>query len=423
MLSNLTQVKNILISTDLDSTVQSANQLNRNRRHTFLSMIFEHLVYYPTPSALSYLWGFGSLAGIFLCTQIVTGIILVMHYKPSTMDAFSGVAHLMYDVPSGWLLRYLHANGASMFFVIVYLHIGRGLYYGSFMTPRNWLWITGIVLFFLMMGTGFIGYVLPWGQMSFWGATVITNLVSAIPFIGERVVYWIWGNFSIGDATLNRFFSLHYLLPFILLVVVIVHLYLLHNAGSNNPTGLPTRTDLTKLPFYPFFYLKDVFGFLVFCLLYLYLVFFDPNLLGHADNYIEANPMVTPPHIVPEWYFLPFYAILRAIPNKFGGVIAMVAAILMGIFQATMQTFERWLPDVEYKRSLYFLPLSSGLFWIFIGNFFLLGFIGGRPVETPYFEVGQISTIFFFLYWFIAPLLYAAEQQLFLIKEEITNVI
>jgi len=410
---NFAQLTNTLASTDIDSTVAGNAQLNRNRRQTFLSVIYDHLVYYPTPSSLSYLWGFGSLAGVFLVIQIITGIILVMHYKPSVIDAFNSMSHLMYDVPSGWFLRYLHANGASMFFILIYLHMGRGLYYGSFLTPRNWIWISGIIIFLLIMGAAFIGYVLPWGQISFWGATVITNLISAIPLVGESIVVWIWGNFSVSDATLNRFFSLHYLLPFILAIIIIIHLYFLHIAGSNNPLGLPTTLDITKLPFYSFFYIKDILGFLAFCLAYVYFVFFDPNILGHADNYILANPMVTPPHIVPEWYFLPFYAILRSIPFKFGGVVAMVGAIMMGIFQTTMYTYMRWLPEAYYTRSMHFLPLSAGLFWIFVANFFLLGFIGGCPVEAPYLEIGQAATKFFFLYWFIAPLLYAAEQRFF----------
>lgn len=390
---------------------QNPKQLQTLRKHNTFSIIFEHLCYYPTPSSLSYIWGLGFTAGLFLVIQIITGIILVMHYKPSSLYAFSSIAHLMYDVPSGWLIRYLHANGGSVFFILIYLHIGRGVYHGSFITPRNWIWVSGIIIFFLAICTAFIGYVLPWGQISFWGGTVITNIVSSIPLVGTRIVLWVWGNYAIADSTLNRFFSLHYLLPFILLVVVIVHLYLLHIPGSNAPTGLITPIEIIKLPFYPFFLLKDIVGFLAVIVFFIYLVFFDPNLLGHTDNYIIANPIVTPTHIVPEWYFLPFYAVLRAIPNKFMGVVFIVGAILVNLFHVTIIIFERLLPDASLRRSISGLFFSRNLFWFFISNFLLLGFIGGRPVETPYFELGQLSTFFFFLYWFIAPLLYAIELQ------------
>lgn len=404
---------NINIHTYLGSH-ESLQQYNRRVKVQFLGLLYEHLVFYPTTNTLTYFWSFGSLAGVFLVIQLITGIILVMHYKPSTMDAFNSVLHLMVDVPSGWLIRYLHANGASMFFIIIYIHMARGLYYGSHLAPRHLIWIVGVIIFLLLMGTAFIGYVLPWGQISFWGATVITNLISAIPFIGERIVYWIWGNFSIGDATLNRFFSLHYLLPFVVAFFVLLHLFLLHMVGSSNPLGLNSKYDYLKLPFYPFFYIKDIFGAFVLLMVYFYLVFFDPNLLGHADNYIVANAMVTPVHIVPEWYFLPFYAILRSIPNKFGGVIAMVGAIIMILAYATAFSY-KWYhaTSTSFYRSLYFLNFSSILFWVFICNFLLLGFIGGRPVEMPYLWMGQLSTLFFFLYWIIAPMVAFFEFDYF----------
>lgn len=391
--------------------LNSSQNINKTRRYNYLTVVLEHLDMYATPSSLSYFWSFGSLAGVFLVIQIITGIILVMHYKPSSLGAFVSVLHLMNDVESGWLMRYTHANGASFFFFMLYAHIARGLYYGSFMTPRNWLWISGICLFFLAMGTGFIGYVLPWGQMSYWGATVITNLISAIPYIGRPVVTWVWGNFFIGDSTLNRFFSLHYLLPFIVLVVMFVHLYLLHSAGSDNPLGLPTEDEFDKIPFYFFFYLKDLVAFFCIVTIYLYFIFFSPNALGHSDNYILANELVTPAHIVPEWYFLPFYAILRAIPDKLGGIIAMVAAIYMQVLHTTMCVFERLLLETDYKRPMSMLIVNEFYYWCFVGNFIFLGFIGSRPVETPYLELGQASTVFFFLYWVIAPLLYAVENQ------------
>ena len=277
-----------------------------------LSFIHNHIVTYPTPINLNYAWSFGSVAGICLVIQIITGIFLAMHYVPHISLAFDSVEHIMRDVNYGWLIRYCHANGASVFFIVVYLHIFRGLYYGSYMHPRGWLWASGVLIFILMMATAFMGYVLPWGQMSFWGATVITNLFSAVPVYGPLIVEWLWGGFSVDQATLNRFYSLHYLLPFIIAAVTVLHLCLLHKYGSNNPLGI--NTDITSVPFYPYFYVKDFFSFWVFLFGYLTLVFFVPNMLGHPDNYIPANPMVTPAHIVPEWYFLPFYAILRSIP-------------------------------------------------------------------------------------------------------------
>src|SRR3990167_4842275 len=299
----------------------------RWNKKSLFAVVNNHIIDYPTPINLNYFYGFGSLAGIMLVVQILTGIFLAMHYTPHIDLAFNSVEHIMRDVNNGWLIRYTHANGASFFFIVVYVHIFRGLYYGSYITPREGLWCSGVVIFILMMATAFMGYVLPWGQMSFWGATVITNLFSAIPLIGESIVTWLWGGFSVDNPTLNRFFALHYLLPFILVALVILHLVALHRHGSNNPTGVEVKTPKDTIPFHPYYTIKDFVGFGVYFIIFAGFIFFAPNYLGHPDNYIEANPMVTPPHIVPEWYFLPFYAILRSVPNKLVGVIAMFSAI------------------------------------------------------------------------------------------------
>jgi quinol-cytochrome oxidoreductase complex cytochrome b subunit len=390
---------------------------NRNRFMIIFSTVYNHLIYYPTPSSFNYYYGFGFLAGISLSIQLVTGIILVIHYKDSVLSAFDSVAHLIYDVPSGWLIRYLHANGASIFFIVVFLHIGRGLYYGSFITPRNWVWITGIIIFFLLIGTSFIGYVLPWGQISFWGATVITTIITSVPLIGASIVFWVWGDYAVGDTTLNRFFSLHYLLPFVILAVVIAHIYLLHNIGSGSPLGLSTtKLDLTKVRFYIFFYLKDIFTFFIFLFILFVLVFFSPNLLGHADNYILADPIITPAHIVPEWYFLPFYAVLRAVDHKLLGVILILGGTLVLLLQTSIIFFIFWIPEEFYSRSILFLILNQKFFWLFVVNFIILGYIGSCPVEIPYYLLGKLSTYFFFLYWFITPIGYTLEQALYIIE-------
>jgi ubiquinol-cytochrome c reductase cytochrome b subunit len=298
----------------------------------------------------------------------------------------------MRDVNSGWLIRYMHANGASMFFIVVYSHIFRGLYYGSYMTPREHLWCSGVVIFLLMMATAFMGYVLPWGQMSFWGATVITNLVSAVPVVGTSIVEWLWGGFSVDNATLNRFFSLHYLLPFVIAAIVIVHLAECHREGSSNPLGIHSK-DIDKITFYPYFYVKDFLFVWMFLALFSYFVFLDPNVLGHSDNYIEANPMVTPAHIVPEWYFLPYYAILRSIPDKLGGVIAMVGSILILMALPLVNT--------SNIRSSFFRPLHKQFFWLFVADVILLGWIGGCPVEDPYVLIGQLGAVYYFAYFLV----------------------
>ena len=381
----------------VDST--SLRILNR----PVINILNDHLIDYPTPINLNYMWNFGSMAGIFLVVQILTGIFLAMHYTPHVDLAFLSVEHIMRDVNNGWLIRYLHANGASMFFLVVYIHVGRGLYYGSYQKPRGIVWGVGVVILILMMATAFMGYVLPWGQMSFWAATVITNLFSAFPIVGEPIVAWLWGGFSVDNATLNRFFSFHYLLPFLIVGAVIVHIAVLHQNGSNNPLGVSAGVD--KIPFYPYFIFKDLFSWVIFFILYLGFVFFAPNYLGHTDNYIEANPMVTPAHIVPEWYFLPFYAILRSIPHKLGGVIAMFAALLVLLVLPIISTSE--------VRSSSFRPIHRGLFWLLVFDYLVLGWIGGCAPESPYLEIGQIATFFYFFYFLvILPVLGVLESYL-----------
>lgn len=360
---------------------------NRWNKDASLSFIDSHIINYPTPINLNYMWSFGSTAGLCLVIQILTGVFLAMHYTPHIDFAFNSVEHIMRDVSGGWILRYAHANGASMFFIVVYCHIFRGLYYGSYIQPRGLLWVSGVVIFLLMMATAFMGYVLPWGQMSFWGATVITNLFSAIPFVGGSIVEWLWGGFSVDNATLNRFFSLHYLMPFIIAGVTVVHLSLLHREGSNNPLGI--NTNVETIPFYPYFYVKDLLSFFVLLAIFSFFLFFFPNALGHSDNYIPANPLVTPPHIVPEWYFLPFYAILRSIPDKLGGVVAMVSAIIALMFLPFINTSE--------VRSSKFRPIFGIFYWFLFFDFILLGWIGQNPVETPYIEIGMFATAFYFL--------------------------
>jgi ubiquinol-cytochrome c reductase cytochrome b subunit len=375
-----------------------------------VSFINSHIVDYPTPSNLNYFWSFGSLAGLCLVIQIITGIFLAMHYTPHIVFAFDSVEHIMRDVNNGWLIRYMHANGASLFFIVIYAHIFRGLYYGSFMSPRGHLWASGVVIFLLMMATAFMGYVLPWGQMSFWGATVITNLFSAIPGIGAGIVEWLWGGFSVDNATLNRFFSLHYLMPFLIAGLTLAHLTLLHTSGSNNPLGINKTIDV--IPFFPYFYVKDLFAFFFLLFFLTFLIAFYPNALGHSDNYIPANSLVTPPHIVPEWYFLPFYAILRSIPDKLGGVVAMVSAILVLLL----------LPILNFSpiRSPQFRPLYSIVFWVLAIDFLILGWIGQKPVETPYIEVGMVATgLYFVLLLNIIPFVGYAENLL--VEESIKN--
>jgi len=362
-------------------------------RNPLVAVFSNNLDSYPTPINFSYLWGFGSLAGLALVIQIITGVCLAMHYAPEIHLAFTSVEHIMRDVRGGSALRYIHANGASMFFIVVYVHMFRGLYYGSYMQPRSTVWYSGIIIFFLMMATAFMGYVLPWGQMSFWGATVITNLFSAIPGIGNSIVQLLWGGFSVDNPTLNRFFSLHYLLPFAIAALAGLHLILIRVPGSGNPLGVYSAFD--RIPFYPYYYVKDLFGFFIFVWIFSFFVIYAPNYMGHPDNYIEANPLVTPAHIVPEWYFLPFYAVLRTIPDKLGGVVLMVLAIFVLALLPVV--------DTSSFRSTYFKPLNLWLFWYFFCDSVSLGWIGQEIVESPFIEMSVFVTLSYFLYFF--PLL------------------
>ncbi len=346
---------------------------------------------YPSPKNLSYWWNFGSLAGIILVIMIITGVMLAMQYTPHADHAFDSVERIMRDVNSGWLLRYIHMNGGSFFFIVVYIHIFRGLYYGSYKEPRELLWILGVIILLLMMATAFMGYVLPWGQMSFWGAKVITNLFSAIPWVGESIVIWLWGGFTVDNPTLNRFFALHYLLPFVIVGIVILHIWALHQFGSNNPLGIEAKGPQDKIPFHPYYTIKDLFGLGVFLCLFFAVVFFAPNMLGEPDNYIEANPLSTPAHIVPEWYFLPFYAILRSIPHKLLGVIAMFGSIFI-LFALP------WI-DRSPVRSAKFRPIYKWLFWLFVITCIVLGYIGAKPAEGGYLVVGRIATTAYFLFF------------------------
>ena len=373
-----------------------------DERLPIFSFVEHHLREYPTPKNLNYWWNFGSLAGICLMLQIATGVFLAMHYKPDAKMAFDSIQHIMRNVEWGWLLRYMHMVGAHFFFVVVYIHIFRGLYFGSYKSPREVLWWMGVVIFFLMMMTAFIGYVLPWGQMSYWGATVITNLLSVIPFFGENIVVWLWGGFSVGDPTLNRFYALHYLLPFIIVGVVFLHLWALHTSKSNNPLGIDLKKKTDWIPFHPYYTIKDTFGLSVYLIVFCFMVFYAPNLLGHTDNYIPANPMVTPSHIVPEWYFLPFYAILRAIPNKAMGVTAMISAIMV-LFVLP------WL-DVSKVRSARFRPIYKQMFWIFLINAFVLGWVGSNPPQGVFITIGRIATSIYFLFFALLPIVSRLEK-------------
>ena len=349
---------------------------------------------FPTPANLNFWWTFGGILTVCLLIQIITGIVLAMHYTPNSEHAFASVQHIMRDVNYGWLIRYVHANGSSMFFLAVYIHIFRGLYYGSYKPPRELLWMVGVVIYLLMMATAFMGYVLPWGQMSFWGATVITNLFSSIPLVGDEIVSWLWGGFAVGNPTLNRFFALHYLLPFVIVGVVLLHVWSLHVSGNGNPTGIDVKkASRETVPFHPYYTVKDGFVIVMFLLLFAYFVFFHPNLLGHPDNYIEANPLVTPAHIVPEWYLLPFYAILRAIPSKLGGVLVMFGAL--GVLLLLP-----WL-DTSKVRSASFRPLYRQFFFIFLLVCIGLGWLGAQPAEGGYVIAARLLTIYYFAHFFI----------------------
>ena len=373
-----------------------------DHRLPIFSFMDHELNEYPTPKNLNYFWNFGSLAGVSLVIMIVTGIVLAMSYTPHVDYAFQSVERIMRDVNHGWLLRYIHMNGASFFFIVVFIHIFRGLYYGSYKAPRELLWILGVLILLLMMATAFMGYVLPWGQMSFWGATVITNLFSAIPFIGDSIVTFLWGGFSVDNPTLNRFFALHYLMPFLIVCVVILHLVALHRFGSNNPIGIDPSGPQDTVPFHPYYTIKDFFGLSVFLTLFAAAIFFFPNFMGHPDNYIPANPMQTPAHIVPEWYFLPFYAILRAVPDKLGGVLAMFGAIAVLFILP-------WL-DRSPIRSGNFRPIFKIFFWVFFADCIALGYLGGMPAEGIYVVLSRVATAWYFLHFLvILPLLSVIE--------------
>ena len=374
------------------------------KSNSLLKMVNSYVIDSPTPSNISYLWNFGSLLGLCLVIQIITGVTLGMHYTPNVLEAFDSVEHIMRDVNNGWLIRYLHSNTASAFFFIVYLHIGRGIYYGSYKTPRTLVWTIGTVIFILMMATAFLGYVLPYGQMSLWGATVITNLMSAIPWVGQDIVEFIWGGFSVNNATLNRFFALHFVLPFVLAALALMHLIALHDsAGSGNPLGVSANYD--RLPFAPYFLFKDLITIFIFTVVLSVFVFFMPNVLGDSENYVMANPMQTPPAIVPEWYLLPFYAILRSIPNKLLGVVAMLASILIILIMP--------ITDLSKYRGIQFRPFSKIAFYIFVANFLILMQLGAKHVESPFIEFGQISTVLYFShYLIIMPLISYIENSL-----------
>ncbi|MEM1285981.1 MAG: cytochrome b/b6 [Pseudomonadota bacterium] len=368
-------------------------------RLPIVRMMHGQFIEFPIPRNLNYMYTFGGILMIMLVSQIITGIVLVMHYTPHADMAFNSVEHIMRDVNYGWLLRYMHAVGASMFFIAVYLHIFRGLYYGSYKEPREVLWILGVVIFLLMMATAFMGYVLVWGQMSFWGATVITNFFSVFPIVGDTLVQWLWGGFAVDNPTLNRFFSLHYLLPFMIFGVVILHVWALHVTGQTNPTGIEVKQKSDTVPFTPYATVKDLFAMIVFFVLFAYFLFFLPNYLGHADNYIEANPLVTPAHIVPEWYFLPFYAILRAVPSALGGVLLMFGAIAVLFFLP-------WLDTSKVKSGSFRSVWFKGAFWAFAINAVWLGWLGSKPAEGWYIPAMQLGTAYYFAYFLIIlPLL------------------
>ena len=368
-----------------------------------MGLVKGHALDFPTPKNLNYWYTFGGILAVMLVVQILTGIILVMHYTPHVDHAFASVEHIMRDVNSGWMIRYMHANGASMFFIAVYIHIFRGMYYGSYKAPREVLWMIGVLIYLVMMATAFMGYVLPWGQMSFWGAKVITNLFSAIPFVGDSITTLLWGGYSVDNPTLNRFFSLHYLLPFVLAALVGLHIWALHVPGNNNPTGVSVKSSQDTLPFHPYYTMKDAFAIVVFFMFFAFWIFFAPNYLGHAINYQEANPLVTPAHIVPEWYYLPFYAILRAVPDKLGGVIAMFGSILI-LFALP------WL-DTSKVRSGNYRPLFKGFFWIFAIVCVALGYLGSKPADGLYVVFSRILTVYYFAHFLvILPLLGLLES-------------
>ena len=395
------------IHNDIDQSITEKSKIVGwiNDRLPIVATLENTLKKHPYPKNLSYWWNFGSIAGICLVIQILSGLFLAMHYVPNTKFAFDSVEHIMRDVNYGWLIRYIHAVGASMFFVALYAHMIRSLYYGSYKPPREILWWVGIIIFLLTMATAFMGYVLPWGQMSFWGATVITNLFSAIPLVGESIVQWLWGGFSVDNPTLNRFFVLHFLMPFLIVGIVLLHLVALSTTGSNNPTGVPMKSKKDSISFHPYFTIKDMVGFVIFFIIFGYFLFFYPNSLGHPDNYIPANPLVTPAHIVPEWYFLPFYAILRAVPDKLGGVLMMFGAIILLFFLPYL--------DKSKVRSGAYRPAFKKFFYVFVINFVFLGWLGKAPADGWYVWASRLSTMYYYAYFLlILPILPKFEKTL-----------
>jgi ubiquinol-cytochrome c reductase cytochrome b subunit len=395
------KIKNLLIL--------NFSRLNKN---DLLAFVDSHIIHYPTPICFTYAWSFGSLAGICLVIQMISGIFLSMHYTPNIDLAFLSIEYIMRDVPNGWLIRYIHANGASMFFIVVYAHICRGLYYGSYMEPREFLWCSGVILLFLMMGTAFTGYVLPWGQMSFWGATVITNMVTAIPIAGKPIVEWLWGGYTVNNPTLNRFYSVHYVLPFLIAGMTLIHLALLHKEGSNNPIGSDTGDNIS---FYPYFFSKDVFALSCFLVFFAFFVLYFPNTLNHPDNCIPADPLETPAHVVPEWYFLPFYAILRSIPHKAGGIIAMIAAILILIIIPFSST--------SFVRNTTYRPIFKVFFWLFIADCIILTWVGQMPVKPAFVFAGQVATVYYFAFFlFVIPITDKIENFLVSCENKISGI-
>lgn len=398
-------INSILTKVSLATRTRVRNvSLNKTRwnKNYLLGLLDSHLIHYPTPIGLTYAWSFGSLAGICLVIQIVSGLLLSTHYIASIELAFSSVEYIMRDVPNGWFIRYVHANGASMFFIVVYSHIFRGLYYGSYMKPRQLLWCSGVVIFLLLMGAAFTGYVLPWGQMSFWGATVITSMVTVLPG-GQTIVEWLWGGFTVNAPTLRRFYTVHFLLPFIIAGVTIIHLALLHKVGSSSPIGSDTGVD--DIPFYPYYFAKDLFAFTCFLFFFGFIVFYYPNFLNHPDNCIPADPMETPKHLVPEWYFLPFYAILRSIPHKAAGILAMLGSILV-LFLIPF-TYTGYIRNTTYR------PLFKVFYWLLVADFLTLLWVGQAPIKDPFIELGQLASIYYFSFFiFIIPIVGVIETKL-----------
>ena len=411
MVTNLLNKKDFFINEMVKQTALATRTRARNvslnkfrwNKNYLLGFVDSHLIHYPTPIGLTYAWSFGSLAGMCLVIQIISGILLSTHYTANIDLAFASVEYIMRDVPNGWFIRYVHANGASMFFIVVYSHLFRGLYYGSYMKPRQLLWCSGVILFLLIMGTAFTGYVLPWGQMSFWGATVITNMVTAIPFGGQTMVEWLWGGFTVNAPTLRRFYSVHFLLPFIIVGVTLIHLALLHKDGSTSPIGSDTGVD--DVPFYPYYFAKDLFAFTCFIGFFSVFVFFFPNLLNHPDNCIPADPMETPKHLVPEWYFLPFYAILRSIPHKAAGIVAMGGSILIMLLIPFTYT--------GYIRNTTYRPLFKVFYWLLVADFLTLMWVGQAPITDPFIALGQLASVYYFSFFlFIIPLIGIVETKL-----------